>query len=157
MADDGQESPLPQPTLPKGGGSIRGIGEKFGANPMTGTASFTVPLAISPGRSGSAPLLSLSYYAGAGNGVFGWGFNVGLPSITRKTDKGLPLYGDAEDSDAFILSGAEDLVPQLTPDDPLRPLDGRSYVIRRSAAATRSAVASFPIRGGKGGRSAASE
>jgi hypothetical protein len=24
-------------TLPKGGGAIRGIGEKFGANPVTGT------------------------------------------------------------------------------------------------------------------------
>ena len=33
------------------------------------------------------------------------------PSITRKTDKGLPQYLDAVDSDVFILSGAEDLVP----------------------------------------------
>ncbi len=34
-----------------------------------------------------------------------------FPSITRKTDKGLPRYLDAEESDVFILSGAEDLVP----------------------------------------------
>jgi hypothetical protein len=34
-----------------------------------------------------------------------------LPSITRKTDKGLPKYRDGEGSDVFILSGAEDLVP----------------------------------------------
>jgi hypothetical protein len=37
--------------------------------------------------------------------------SLSLPSITRKTDKGLPLYFDGEDSDVFILSGAEDLVP----------------------------------------------
>ena len=36
-----------------------------------------------------------------------------MPSITRKTDKGLPQYRDAEESDVFILSGAEDLVPVL--------------------------------------------
>ena len=27
----------PTVSLPKGGGAIRGIGEKFGANPVTGT------------------------------------------------------------------------------------------------------------------------
>ena len=32
--------------LPKGGGAIRGIGEKFQANPVTGSGSFSVPLAV---------------------------------------------------------------------------------------------------------------
>ena len=38
-----------------------------------------------------------------------------MPSITRKTEKGLPLYRDAEesDTDTFIISGFEDLVPEL--------------------------------------------
>jgi hypothetical protein len=36
-----------------------------------------------------------------------------LPSITRKTDKGLPQYHDDQESDIFILSGAEDLMPAL--------------------------------------------
>ncbi|MFZ2900360.1 MAG: SpvB/TcaC N-terminal domain-containing protein [Saprospiraceae bacterium] len=99
--------------LPKGGGAIRGIGEKFAANPVTGTGSMTVPIATSPGRSGFGPQLSLSYDSGAGNGPFGLGWNLSLPSITRKTDKGLPKYQDAEESDVFILSGAEDLVPEL--------------------------------------------
>ncbi len=101
----------PSISLPKGGGAIRGIGEKFAANPVTGTASLSVPIATSPGRSGFGPQLSLSYDSGAGNGPFGFGWNLSLPSITRKTDKGLPRYRDAEDSDVFILSGAEDLVP----------------------------------------------
>jgi hypothetical protein len=37
-------------SLPKGGGAIRGIGEKFAANPVTGTGAMTVPIATSPGR-----------------------------------------------------------------------------------------------------------
>jgi RHS repeat-associated protein len=108
---DRQPSPVPAITLPKGGGAVRGIGEKFAANPVTGTGSMTVPIATSPGRSGFGPQLSLSYDSGSGNGPFGFGWTLSLPAITRKTDKGLPQYQDAEDSDVFILSGAEDLVP----------------------------------------------
>ena len=107
----------PTISLPKGGGAIRGIGEKFAANPVTGTGSMSVPIATSPGRSGFGPQLSLSYDSGSGNGPFGFGWSLSLPSITRKTDKGLPQYNDAEESDVFILSGAEDLVPVLKPDD----------------------------------------
>jgi RHS repeat-associated protein len=101
----------PRVDLPKGGGAIRGIGEKFAANPVSGTGSMSVPIATSPGRLGFGPQLSLSYDSGAGNGPFGFGWSLSLPSITRKTDKGLPQYFDVEDSDVFILSGAEDLVP----------------------------------------------
>src|SRR6266567_3367677 len=104
-------NPLPSISLPKGGGAIRGIGEKFAANPVTGTGSMTVSIATSPGRSSFGPQLSLSYDSGAGNGPFGFGWSLSLPSITRKTDKGLPQYRDAEESDVFILSGVEDLVP----------------------------------------------
>lgn len=97
----------PSISLPKGGGAIRGIGEKFAANPVTGTGSMTVPIATSPGRSGFGPQISLSYDSGSGNGPFGFGWSLSLPAITRKTDKGLPQYRDAEDSDVFILSGAD--------------------------------------------------
>ena len=103
----------PTISLPKGGGAIRGIGEKFAANPVTGTGSMSVPIYTSPGRSGFGPQLSLSYDSGSGNGPFGFGWNLSLPSITRKTGKGLPQYQDTEESDAFILSGAEDLEPCL--------------------------------------------
>lgn len=103
----------PQLSLPKGGGAIRGIGEKFGANPVTGTGSLTVPIYTSPGRSGFGPQLSLSYDSGSGNSPFGFGWSLALPAITRKTDKGLPQYADSDESDVFILSGAEDLMPAL--------------------------------------------
>jgi hypothetical protein len=103
----------PAISLPKGGGAIRGMGEKFAANPVTGTGSMTVPIATSPGRSSFGPALSISYDSGVGNGPFGLGWSLSTPSITRKTDKGLPQYEDAEESDVFLLSGAEDLVPVL--------------------------------------------
>ena len=103
----------PKIELPKGGGAIRGIGEKFAANPVTGTGSMSVPIVTSPGRSGFGPQLSISYDSGAGNGPFGFGWNLSIPAITRKTDKGLPQYRDADESDVFILSGSEDLVPML--------------------------------------------
>lgn len=130
----------PSISMPKGGGAIRGIGEKFAANPVTGTGSMTVPIAVSPGRAGFGPQLSLSYDSGAGNGPFGLGWNLSLPSITRKTDKGLPRYFDAEDSDEFILSGAEDLVPVLVQSVagdwieenlPTRTINDQTYTIRR--------------------------
>ena len=66
----------PEIILPKGGGAIRGIGEKFAANPVTGTGSTTVPITTSPGRSGFGPQLALSYDSGAGNGAFGAFWNV---------------------------------------------------------------------------------
>ena len=114
-------SPLPAVSRPKGGGAIRGIGEKFDVNPATGTGTATVPVVAAPGRSGFGPALSLSYDSGAGNGPFGLGWSLGLASIERKTDKGLPRYDDEAESDVFILSGAEDLVPLLDEDgDPVR-------------------------------------
>ena len=105
-----QQAPI---SLPTGGGAIRGMGEKFQANPVTGTASFSVPVKVSPGRAGFTPQLVLSYDSGNSNGVFGLGWDVGIPSIARKTSKGLPKYNDQAESDTFLLSGAEDLVPFL--------------------------------------------
>ncbi len=112
---------IPTISLPKGGGAIRGIGEKFNVNAATGTGSLSVPIPASPGRSDVTPQLSLSYDSGAGNGPFGFGWSLGVPMVSRKTDKGLPRYDDDGESDVFILSGAEDLVPVLdTNGDPVR-------------------------------------
>lgn len=104
---------LPSISLPKGGGAISGIGEKFSVNPANGTSSITIPLASSPGRAEFGPQLAISYDSGRGNGEFGFGWSIALPEIIRKTDKGLPRYNDSLESDVFILSGAEDLVPIL--------------------------------------------
>ncbi|HKO62156.1 MAG TPA: SpvB/TcaC N-terminal domain-containing protein, partial [Pyrinomonadaceae bacterium] len=67
------------------------------------------------------------------------GWRLSLPSITRKTDKGLPRYRDTEDSDDFILSGGEDLVPVLVKSGetwepervPPRLMHNKLYTIQR--------------------------
>jgi Salmonella virulence plasmid 65kDa B protein len=79
------------------------MGEKFAANPVTGTGSMSVPIATSPGRSGFGPQLSLSYDSGSGNGPFGLGWSLSLPSIIRKTDRGFSKCQNTEESNVFIL------------------------------------------------------
>jgi RHS repeat-associated protein len=106
----------PSVNLPKGGGAIRGVGETFAADPASGAGTMRVPIACSPGRTGFGPALVLGYDSGAGNGEFGYGWHLALPHIARRTDRGLPRYRDAEESDVFVLSASEDLVPMLMPD-----------------------------------------
>ena len=77
-AEGGPPAP-PSVSLPKGGGAIRDIGEKFSVTAATGTASLTIPVTTSPGRAGFGPSLSLSYDSGAGNGPFGLGWKMALP------------------------------------------------------------------------------
>ena len=98
--------------MPSGGGAIKGISEKFQANPVTGTSSFSLPLPISAAR-GFEPQMALNYDSGSGNSPFGLGWSLSLPSIGRKTEKRLPQYLDAQDSDTYTLTGVEDLVPLL--------------------------------------------
>ena len=126
--------------LPRGGGALRTMGEKFSVNPVTGTSTMTIPLGTSPGRGGSGPSLALVYDSGAGNSSFGLGWSLPLGQIARKTNLGVPRYDDLAESDTFVLGGAEDLVPGLVVVDgggwgldeseQVRP-DGSVYDVRR--------------------------
>jgi RHS repeat-associated protein len=121
---------VPTISLPKGGGAINSVDEKFSVNAVNGTSSFSIPLPFSPAR-GASPSMGLSYNSGAGNGVFGLGWNLSLGSIKRKTDKGLPQYFDTIDSDTFLFSEAEDLVPEFkkNPDGSFElDIDGEFFI-----------------------------
>ena len=102
-------------SLPKGGGALHGIGEKFSPDLHTGTGNFTLPIAIPAGRNGFHPQLNLVYSTGNGSGHFGLGWHLSIPGITRQTSKGIPRYKDdsakQDERDIFVLSAAEDLVP----------------------------------------------
>lgn len=61
-------------SLPKGGGAIRGIGEKFAPNPVTGKGSISVLIANRQGRSGFAPQAH-DLVAGNPSSDVGWNFS----------------------------------------------------------------------------------
>src|ERR1700733_12069525 len=73
---------LPTVGLPKGGGAIKGIDEKFGVNAASGTSSFSIAIPFTSSRNGNTPSIGLSYNSGGGNGPYGIGWQVGLPAIT---------------------------------------------------------------------------
>jgi RHS repeat-associated protein len=124
---------VPSIALPKGGGAIKGIDQKFTVNAVNGTSAFSIPLPVAAAR-GVAPALSLSYNSGSGNGIFGLGWNLSLPSIKRKTDKELPQYLDYIDSDTYLFSEAEDLVPeyQKEPDGSFSKDVNDAFIIRET-------------------------
>jgi len=111
--NDGFSVKVPSIEFPKGGGAIKGIEEKFQANAVSGASSFGIPIPFSPSRHEFIPAIGLSYNSGSGNSSFGLGWEINIPTITRKTEKQLPQYKDEEESDTFILSEAEDLIPFL--------------------------------------------
>ena len=122
---------IPQISLPKGGGALKGIDEKFEVNSANGTAGFSIPLPITLGRNGFSPSLALSYNSGGGNSPYGLGWSVGYPMIQRKTDKKLPRYRDGLDEDTFMFSGVEDLVPFLKADGSLMEKVVDGYTVKR--------------------------
>src|SRR5437867_11834104 len=80
---------LPAVSLPKGGGALKGLGEKFATNRVTGTGKFTIPLPVSPGRAGFTPALALDYDSGTGSGPYRFGWSVGYAAVNRPTGRGL--------------------------------------------------------------------
>lgn len=106
--------------LPKGGGAIRGMGEKFQPDLHTGTGNLHLPISTPPGREDLQPALALDYSTAAGNGPFAVGWRLSIPCVQRKIEKGIPLYDDRHDAqgnpiwhtdeDVFVISETQDLV-----------------------------------------------
>src|SRR5688500_19861681 len=92
---------IPAISIPKGGGAIKGIDEKFSVNAVNGTASFSIALPVSQAR-GVSPDLNLFYNSGRGNGVFGLAWQLRLSSIKRNTGKQLPRSLDARESGTVL-------------------------------------------------------
>ena len=81
-------------SLPKGPGSIEGLGESFQPTLNTGTAHYGIGLKVPPGTAGHSPSLSLSYEGGGGNGPLGYGWSLPIPYVQRRSDHGIPTYGE---------------------------------------------------------------
>lgn len=95
-------------SLPKGPGSIEGLGESFEPQLNTGTATYRVKIAVSPGVNKHQPEVLLEYNSGYGNSVAGIGWDLSTQYIQRRTDKGLPEYTD---NDHFTYSSSGEIVP----------------------------------------------
>lgn len=95
---------LPEIQLPKGGGEVRGMGEKFSSNLRTGNCSMSVPVARSRGRSRFSSQLNLSNDPGAENGSSRLGCNRCLPLITPKRVKGYSTSPATEMNWTFLSS-----------------------------------------------------
>src|SRR5687768_1693647 len=83
--------------VPKGSGTIEGMGESFSMQLSTGIGTFSVPIAIPRARGGAQPSLSLAYSSSSGWGIAGVGWDMGVPFIARQTDRGIPGYDDRTD------------------------------------------------------------
>ena len=111
--------------LPKGGGALHGIGEKFSPDLHTGTGNFTIPVALPPGRNGFQPQLNLVYSTGNGNGPFGLGWNLSIPGVSRKTSKGIPQLRRSQGRFHPVRRGRPGSGQESGHDDPLSPSDRR--------------------------------
>ncbi|MBI5500895.1 MAG: hypothetical protein HY907_11685 [Deltaproteobacteria bacterium] len=127
---DGRPSPASLPTgedrsavkpqlipTPAGEGKIEGMGESFSPQLNTGTATFSIPIALPPGRAGAQPSLAITYSSSGGNGPLGIGWDLAVPFIARQLDKGMPTYLDPAGglaNDRFKYNGGQELVQILT-------------------------------------------
>jgi RHS repeat-associated protein len=68
------------------GGSIN-VGE-------SGSASYTVPIQVSPGSNGMQPNIAISYNSGGGNGLMGYGWDLGATSAISFVYKNKYYNGD---------------------------------------------------------------
>lgn len=102
-------------SVPKGAGKIEGMGESFSEQLSTGGAQYSVPFALLPARGAAQPSLALGYSSLSGSGLAGIGWGIGVPAITRQSDKGLPQYDDRNEwhpnQDHFVFNGGQELVP----------------------------------------------
>ncbi len=91
--------------LPVGGGGVRGLGENFQPDLSTGVGVYNIPLEFPKGPNGLTPNLGVTYSTGSGNGPWGVGWNLNLPSISRRAERGMPAFDD--EGDTFQVVGEE--------------------------------------------------
>lgn len=84
--------------MPRPDSAIRKTEETIYADTFTGNLIFSIPFPLTSCRNLDLSL-NLSYHSGGGNGVFGMGFSLDIPCITRKNDSGIPHY---DETDLFL-------------------------------------------------------
>lgn len=100
-----------------------------GVGQRNGRASYAIPIAVPPGHPSMTPTPTLAYGGHTRDGVWGTGWSLSVPRITRKTvgDGGQPTY---DGTDVFVGLNGEDLV-QTGPPAPDVDGDGISETTYR--------------------------
>jgi len=73
----------------------------------TGWANISYPLDLPPGRNGRQPELTVTYRNQLGNGWLGLGWSLTLPNIQVDTRFGVPRYDNADETETYLLNGAQ--------------------------------------------------
>lgn len=89
-------------SLPKGGGAVPDQSETFKVDQLRGTVSYSIPIVLPKARGKLRPNVDLRYSSDAGFGSIGLGWSIGIPSVQRRTDAGVPTYNDDEDVFTFL-------------------------------------------------------
>ena len=71
-----------------------------------GSANLQYAFEMPPARNGMAPSLAISYNSDGGNGWFGQGWDLSVPSITLDTRWGVPRYDLTDETETYSLSGS---------------------------------------------------
>ncbi|MEP7094718.1 MAG: SpvB/TcaC N-terminal domain-containing protein, partial [Flavobacterium sp.] len=95
---------------PTGGSTEVGITEGQLSVSLTGSALYSIPIAVPPGINGVVPQVGLVYNSQGGNGLAGYGWNIsGISAITRipstKFHDGTIDEVDFDSLDRFALDG----------------------------------------------------
>jgi RHS repeat-associated protein len=100
--------------------AVNTIGEPK-ANSM-GNASLTYPIEIPAGTRGMQPQLSINYNNSGGDGWLGKGWELSTPSISIDTRWGAPRFDAGQETETYMMSGAQ-----------LSPVAHRGDLVARTA------------------------
>ncbi|MCV9930947.1 FG-GAP-like repeat-containing protein [Flavobacterium sp. LS1R47] len=107
-------------SAPTGSSTEVGITEGELAVSLSGSASYSIPIAVPPGINGVVPQISLVYNSQGGNGIAGYGWNIsGISAITRiprtKFHDGSMGGVNLDANDRFALDGQRLILKSGTP------------------------------------------
>jgi RHS repeat-associated protein len=93
-----------QNSPPAGSGYLRGLGEAFNIDLNTGQGTYSYQIPLPEGIARHTPKLVLEYAHGVGHSIWGFGWRLGLRTISRRLDVGTPDYNISE---RFLDNGSE--------------------------------------------------
>jgi len=119
-------------SLPKGPGSLGGVGENVEPNLNLGLSTYAVKVAVPEGYPGLTPGLDVTYSSGAPGAEVGIGWSLPVAFIQRMTSRGLPRYTT---EDAIAAGESNELVRVVAPEQ--KGSDALVYRARQEGAFVR--------------------